>query len=99
MATIDLDKRRAERDEKPHTVTLDGDEWELPNPLPLVVAQDLASGDFRSVIRGTFGSSAANKRAADAVVARLEPLLDDDSLSEMFGALYDIGARKAKKGK
>jgi hypothetical protein len=109
---LDLDKRRAERDDVALGVTLDGDEWELPARLPLVVSEDLANGRLRAVIAGTFGAKAAADArkgktgaaaqvAADHAVApivdRLGPLLDDDIMSELFAELYDMGEKPKKK--
>lgn len=114
MGALDLDKRRAERDDKPHKVLLDGDEWELPNPLPLVVAEDLAHGKLRDVIAGTFGykaaedarkgkdpdkAGAAADRASAKVVSRLGPLLDKELMESVLDELYDLGDDKPKKRK
>lgn len=112
---LDLDRRRAERDEKPKQVTLDGDEWELPARLPLVVIEDLTNGHVRSVIAGTFGAAAAEKarsehedadkaqlaaeRAVEKVVHRLGPLLDSDLLNSVFDELYELGDKPKKKRK
>lgn len=110
---LDLDKRRAERDDKPHKVMLDGDEWELPARLPLVVAEDLAQGHLRAVIAGTFGAQAgedarssqsdpdkaqaAYDRAVAKVVNRLGPVLDKELMESVLDELYDLGDKPKKK--
>lgn len=95
---LDLDKRRAERDDKPHRVVLDGDEWELPARLPLVVAEDLSRGNLRAVIAGTFGANAGDERSTEKVVTRIGKILDKDLMEEVLDELYDLGD-KPKKGR
>lgn len=111
---LDLDKRRAEREDVTHKVMLDGDEWELPARLPLVVAEDLAKGQLRSVIAGTFGAAAgaaaregkdqdkaqvAYDRAVAKVVERLGPILDKDLMEMVLDEVYDMGDDKPKAKK
>lgn len=111
---LDLDKRRAERNDEPHRVMLDNDEWELPARLPLVVAEDLAKGQLRAVIAGTFGAAAgaaardgkdgdkaqaAYDRAVAQVVDRLGPILDKDLIEAVLDELYDMGDDKPKSKK
>lgn len=113
MATLNLDKRRDERDDEPHKVTLDGREWKLPARLPLVVAEDLASGRLRAVIAGTFGAEdgeaaregiedddkaqAASDKATAKVVSRLGRILDKDMMESVLDELYDLADDKPKK--
>lgn len=59
MGTVlDLDARRAEHGGKPVQVRLDGTVWNLPNPMPAAVKQDLAQGNVRSVIALLFAADA-----------------------------------------
>lgn len=98
MGTVlDLDKRRDERDEKPHLVTLDETEWELPARLPMVAVQRLAEGNIEAVIGLTFGATAKGDKATQAVIARLGPLLDKDLLETVLNDLYDLGDGKPKQ--
>ena len=94
---LDLDQRRADRDEKPKTVRLDGDEWELPARLPLIVAEDLSRGNLRAVIAGTFGANAGDERATEKVVNRLGKVLDKDLMEVVLDELYDLGDEPKKK--
>lgn len=111
--TLDLDRRRAERDEKPHKVILDGDEWELPSRLPVVVIEDLARGNLRSVVSTLFGAvpgeaerakhddsargRAAQGRVVDGIIDRLAPLVDQEMLEAILDELYELGDKKPKK--
>jgi hypothetical protein len=116
MGTVlDLDKRRAEYEREPHEVRLDGELWRLPNPLPVVVAQDLAMGNVRAVIAATFGAEAAEKarrgiededeaqRAADVaaakVVGRVGRFLTDEELEAVLDELYDMETGKARRAR
>ncbi len=88
MSVLNLDERRAERDNKPHTLTLDGDVWELPPKLPLVAIEYMEGLKIRAAVGVLFGEDA---------VDRLAPMLDQDDIEDIFSELYGVGDDKPKK--
>lgn len=90
MGTLNLDDRRAERDNKPHKLTLDGDEWELPAKLPLVAIEYMESLKIRAAVGVLFGEDA---------IDRLAPLLDQDDIEDIFSELYGVGEDAKPKKK
>lgn len=77
---LDLDGRRAERDDKPKEVRLGGEVWELPAKMPILFAGYLGKGEFDAAIEVLFGTGA---------VAKIGRLIDLDTLRDLSTELYD----------
>lgn len=89
MATIDLDKKRAERGLEPHSVILDGETYELPAIVPIAslaaIAEKAESGNAADAI------ASLAQIVGDEVAAKIAP----EELADVL-SLYGYGSPESQ---